>query len=452
MRIPASAHQPTGHRPKGRWSPPELPRIQQWVAEKVDEANQRNDLSLDPSLIAFQQLVNSNPAWKALSNDMFTQSSKYYDPTGVPAIQSFDEFLNVVNLLIKSSPPFYVKETPKTAMEMIGLPINTVLNWPMGTMAGHEFWLTPAINASFKEILNTWGSFLDSPASQASLKAWLSQESVAMIEDAANCGKEGPAFEEIFVCDPTAPYYGYPSWDDFFTRKFRDGIRPVECPDDAPPTLDCPDPTLVIANACESAPFKLATNVKMQDTFWLKSQPYSLDRMMNNNPLATQFVDGTVYQAFLSSKSYHRWHAPVSGSVVDIEKVPGTYFSENYFEGLAGNWRAADPAAPNNSQPYLSAVATRAIIWIQAKNPTIGLMAIVLIGMAEVSGCEFTVSVGDTIAKGQDIGMFHFGGSTHCLVFRKGVKLDFYNKPPWNMATEYNNRVNSALAIASACE
>ncbi|GKU06806.1 phosphatidylserine decarboxylase [Fusarium langsethiae] len=451
MRIPASA-QLTAHRPMGRWSPSELPKIQQWVATKVNEANQRDDLSLDSSLVAFQQLVNSNPAWKTLSNDMFTQSSKYYDPTGIPAIQSFDEFLNVVNLLIKSSPPFYIKETPETAMEMIGLPINTVLNWPMGTMAGHEFWLTPAINASFKEVLDTWGSFLSSPASQASLKGWLSKESVAIIEDTANCGKEGPTFDEIFVCDPAVPYYGYPSWDDFFTRKFRDGIRPVEYPDDAPPTLNCPDPTLVITNACESAPFKLATNVKLQDTFWLKSQPYSLDRMMNNNPLAIQFVDGTVYQAFLSSKSYHRWHAPVSGTVVDFEKVPGTYFSENYFEGLAGNWRAADPAAPNNSQPYLSAVATRAIIWIQAKNPTIGLMAIVFIGMAEVSGCEFTVSVGDNIAKGQDIGMFHFGGSTHCLVFRKGVKLDFCNKPPWNMATDYNNRVNSTLAIASACE
>ncbi|XEV07468.1 hypothetical protein FSHL1_012755 [Fusarium sambucinum] len=452
MRVPPQ--RTTGHRPMGKFAPSQRPRIQRWLAAKLDEANQRNDLPLDPSLITFQQLVNSNPTWRALSNDMFTQSSKHYDPIGVPAIQSFDEFLNVVNIFIKSSPPFYIKETPETAMDMIGLPINTVLDWPMGTMAGYDFWLIPAINASFRNVLDTWGSFLGSPASKATLNHWLSPESLVMIEDAANCGKKGPAFHEIFVCDPTAPYFGYASWDDFFTRKFRNGIRPVECPDDASPTLNCPDPTLVIVNACESAPFKLAGNVQLQDTFWLKSQPYSLDRMMNSNPLATQFIGGTVYQAFLSSKSYHRWHAPVSGSVVGIKKVPGTYFSENYFEGIAGagNWRSADPAAPNNSQPYLSAVATRAIIWIQAKNPTIGLMAIVLVGMAEVSGCEFTVSVGDVVTKGQDIGMFHFGGSTHCLVFRKGVKLEFCNAPPWNMATEYNNRVNSALAIASAGE
>ncbi|EYB23427.1 hypothetical protein FG05_11422 [Fusarium graminearum] len=451
MRIPATSRHTTGHRPMGKWSPYQRPKIQRWVAGKVNEAYQRN-LPLDPSLVVFQQLVNSNPTWKALADPMFTQSSKNYDPTGEPAIRSFEEFLNVVNVMIKSSPPFYVKETPETANEMLGLPINAIMDWPMGTMAGHEFWLTPEINASFKNVLNTWGSFLSSPASRDSLKGWLSEEALMKIEEAANCGKKGSTFDEIFVCDPTAPYYGYASWDDFFTRKFRDGIRPVECPDDATPTLTCPDPTLVIANACESAPLQVAENVKLQDTFWLKSQPYSLDRMMNNNPLASRFVGGTVYQAFLSSKSYHRWHAPVSGSVVGIEQVPGTYYSENYFEGLAGNWRAADPAAPNNSQAYLSAVATRAIIWIQAKNPTIGLMAIMFIGMAEVSACEFTVSIGDAVVKGQGIGMFHFGGSTHCLVFRKGVKLRFCNEPPWNMATEQNNRVNSALAIASACE
>jgi phosphatidylserine decarboxylase len=27
--------------------------------------------------------------------------------------------------------------------------------------------------------------------------------------------------------------------------------------------------------------------------------------------------------------------------------------------------------------------------------------------------------------KGAQIGMFHYGGSTHCLVFRPGVKLEF---------------------------
>ncbi|KAJ0307700.1 hypothetical protein Brms1b_009885 [Colletotrichum noveboracense] len=159
------------------------------------------------------------------------------------------------------------------------------------------------------------------------------------------------------------------------------------------------------------------------------------------------FVGGTVYQAFLSAKSYHRWHAPVSGKVVNIEQVPGTYYAENYFEGLAGNPNDPDPAAPNYSQPYISAVATRGIIYIEAENSKIGLMAIVFIGMAEVSSCEFTVKPGDAIQQGQRIGMFHFGGSSHCMVFRPGVEMTFEPPPKdWNMETEKNNKVNSLLA------
>jgi len=45
--------------------------------------------------------------------------------------------------------------------------------------------------------------------------------------------------------------------------------------------------------------------------------------------------------------------------------------------------------------------------------------------MAEVSTCEVTVEKGDTVKKGGQLGMFHFGGSTHVLLFRKGVNVIF---------------------------
>jgi len=47
----------------------------------------------------------------------------------------------------------------------------------------------------------------------------------------------------------------------------------------------------------------------------------------------------------------------------------------------------------------------------------------VFIGMDEVSSNEITVKEGDTIKKGDQLGMFHFGGSSHCLLFRKGVEV-----------------------------
>jgi phosphatidylserine decarboxylase len=84
-----------------------------------------------------------------------------------------------------------------------------------------------------------------------------------------------------------------------------------------------------------------------------------------------------------------------------------------------------DPAAPNDSQSFITAIATRALVFIQADNPDIGLMSFVAVGMAEVSTCEITVEPGQHIEKGEEMGMFHFGGSTHCLIFRPETKVTF---------------------------
>ncbi|KAF0323708.1 phosphatidylserine decarboxylase [Colletotrichum asianum] len=429
------------HRPLGFWPPGHRKRVLQWVASKAEEVKRADDVPLDPTLVAFQQVVNDTPFLKERANKMFTESSKHFDPTDRPAITNFNHFVHVVNSIITTGPPFYDKD--ETAMGLLGFPINAVLDWPMGTLSGVEFWLHSAANSSFKSVLNTWGSWLKSNKSQSGLKDWLSPDALGLLANAA-LGKD---FSSIFECDPSQPYYGFDSWDDFFTREFKEGQRPVFSPDFRPFADGDPDPSLFITNACESAPLQVAYNVQLFDNFWLKGQPYSLVNMLNNNSKASQFVGGTVYQAFLSAKSYHRWHAPVSGKVVNIEQVPGTYYAENYFEGLAGDPKDPDPAAPNYSQPYISAVATRGIIYIEAENSKIGLMAIVFIGMAEVSSCEFTVSPGDTIQKGQQIGMFHFGGSSHCMVFRPGVELTFEPPPKdWNMDTEKNNKVNSLLA------
>jgi phosphatidylserine decarboxylase len=238
-----------------------------------------------------------------------------------------------------------------------------------------------------------------------------------------------PDFEKEFKCDPSKPYHGFTSWDNFFTREFKEGLRPVASPgDDA-----------IIVNACESAPYKIATNVNRSDKFWIKSQPYSLMHMLANDEFTDKFVGGTIYQAFLSALSYHRWHSPVSGKIVKAYVKDGTYYSEALSEGF-------DPSGPNESQGYITEVATRAMIFIEADNPAIGLMCFMAVGMAEVSTCDITVKVGQHVTKGEELGMFHFGGSTHCLIFRPEVKLDFDlhgQKPGLNSS---NIEINSRIA------
>jgi phosphatidylserine decarboxylase len=181
-----------------------------------------------------------------------------------------------------------------------------------------------------------------------------------------------------------------------------------------------PDDDKVIVAACESTPYGISTDVQRRDRFWIKSQPYSLEDMLANDPSVEQFVGGTVYQAFLSATNYHRWHSPVAGTIVRAFIQDGTYYSEADSEG-------ADALEPTNSQSYFAHVATRAIIIIEADDPVIGLVAVVPIGMSEVSSCmiDEKVAPGYHVAKGEELGYFQFGGSTHCLVFRPGAIADF---------------------------
>lgn len=72
-------------------------------------------------------------------------------------------------------------------------------------------------------------------------------------------------------------------------------------------------------------------------------------------------------------------------------------------------------------------------------------MAMVYIGMDEVSTCEITALEGTKVEKGQDIGMFHFGGSSHCLVFRKGVNVVGFPK----IGKDENHAVRAELCRLS---
>jgi phosphatidylserine decarboxylase len=292
--------------------------------------------------------------------------------------------------------------------DLVGFPINAILDWPMGTAGGLTVFVNPKVNAQFKKMFDVWASFLTSPASRYVLTS-------------ANDGWFGPAasaampnFDETFVCNPELPYHGFTSWDNFFTRLFRPNVRPIAFPTN----------NSIVNNACESTVYAIATNVRQRDKFWLKGEPYSLSHMLYNDPLASQFTGGTVYQAFLSALNYHRWHSPVNGRVVKTVLVPGTYYAEAPSMGFT-NPDGPDSSGPNLSQGFITAVAARALVFIEAANPSIGLMCFIAVGMAEVSTCEITVKKGDVIKKGEQIGMFHFGGSTHCLVFRPQTKITF---------------------------
>ncbi len=383
----------------GQWQQSDQLFFDKWLAELVNGI-ESVEKPLLPVIQDFKELIEEDPELYMLFNQMFDQlpesTAFSKDPTGNPQIQNYQLMLQVLNRILTMAPEFN-----KTGL--VGFPINAVLDWPMGTPAGTTAFLNTKVNLQLKKILEQWAAFLGSADSRYVLndnpaRGWFGRDAKAAM----------PHFADDFICDPASPYYGFASWDDFFTRRFREGRRPVAEPDD----------DTVIVNACESAPYRLAKDVQLADRFWIKAQPYSLQHMMDMDPLAREFAGGTVYQAFLSALSYHRWHSPVSGKIVKTRLIDGSYYAEALSMGF-------DPAGPNNSQAYITQVASRALIFIEADNPDIGLMAVLFVGMAEVSSNEITVYEGQHVNKGDQLGMFHFGGSSHCLIFRPNVNLEF---------------------------
>jgi phosphatidylserine decarboxylase len=386
-------HANGGRRP-GAWLRCDQDGLEAWLAGFVQRTEAKRPTPLHPVIAEFRDLIDRDPLVRMYLTEMIAQvpESKPYREHHV---KSVEQMLCLINEVLTTAPSY--DETI-----LVGTPLNAILDWSMGTPAGFAAFRDDKINAMLRKILDAWCAFLSR------------RESLYVLNDSPR-GWKSPAARkalqiEDYQHDPEDEAWGFQSWNDFFTRRFKTGRRPIADPGN----------NKVIVSACESTPFKIATGVKRCDRFWIKGQPYSLQDMLAGDESVDEFVGGTVYQAFLNVFNYHRWHSPVTGTIKKAFVKRGTYFSEAESEGM-------DPAGPNLSQGYIAHVATRALVFIDCDDPLIGLMCVVLVGMAEVSSCVILPEIkpGHRVEKGDELGYFQYGGSTHCLVFRPGVIADF---------------------------
>jgi len=65
----------------------------------------------------------------------------------------------------------------------------------------------------------------------------------------------------------------------------------------------------------------------------------------------------------------------------------------------------------------LSVVSVRQVFIIKMNDGK--HVAVIEIGMTEVSSCQSTVIEGQRISQGDELGYFQFGGSSHAIIFDK---------------------------------
>jgi phosphatidylserine decarboxylase len=111
--------------------------------------------------------------------------------------------------------------------------------------------------------------------------------------------------------DPAA----YPTFNEFFTRALKDGVRPLA---DAP--FVCP---------VDGAISQFGAIAKDQ-IFQAKGHHYSTTALVGGDTkLAAQFDNGSFATIYLSPRDYHRIHMPCDGTLRRMIYVPGDLFSVN---------------------------------------------------------------------------------------------------------------------------
>ncbi|GCB05748.1 phosphatidylserine decarboxylase [Ralstonia sp. SET104] len=400
----------------GDWLPEGEAKLAAFRAELVAQALSRP--AKTPLVAAVRALANLIDSEPALRMHLACAIDEARDHGYELGYKDSAELLLAIDHTVTGAPRF-----SETAL--VVCPLNALLDWPMCMPSGYALFRDRRFNDALKVVLNGWSAFLTGPHSRAHLSThaphgWFSPEATRRIGMAQ------------FLCDPSQPYWGFSSWNDFFTRRFRAGMRPVAGENDSK----------LIVSACEAAPYNISHDARYEDAFWIKAQPYSLRDIFGpgKSHLAKHFAGGSVYQAFLSAYNYHRWHAPVAGTIRDTYHVDGTYYSCAESEG-------ADPEGLNDSQGYSAAMAARAVITIACDDPALGTVGCVFVGMAEVSSCMIDVTPGQKVRKGEELGFFQYGGSTYCLFFEPGVIEAFAVQPPFSHDTP-PMRVNAALARA----
>lgn len=219
----------------------------------------------------------------------------------------------------------------------------------------------------------------------------------------------------------------YASFNDFFTRALRPGLRPL-----ADAAALCP---------VDGAVSQLGP-IERDQIFQAKGHHYSTTALLGGDaPLAAQFQDGHFATIYLSPRDYHRIHMPCDGRLLRMEHVPGALFSVN----------------PTTARgvPGLFARNERVVCLFETP---LGPMALVLVG-ATIVGSMATVWHGQvnpprtgqprrwdyadqsiTLRQGEEMGRFLLG-STVVLLFVRGA-LQF--EPGWAAARPV--RLGEAMA------
>ena len=208
--------------------------------------------------------------------------------------------------------------------------------------------------------------------------------------------------------DYLVPNGGFKSFNQLFARNFKPGMCPVAAVADSRVIVSPADCT-----------FDGQWEIRIDSHVTVKNLHWRISELMEGSPYQHRFVNGIFMHAFLSPADYHRQHAPVGGTVLEARVIPGQVYLQVIPEPVPGDSDGKHTLKPvrefdaPDDAGYQFAQARGLIVL----DTPIGLVAVVPIGMCQVSSVIITAEPGVTVRKGEELSYFQFGGSDVIVLF-----------------------------------
>jgi phosphatidylserine decarboxylase len=201
----------------------------------------------------------------------------------------------------------------------------------------------------------------------------------------------------------------YPSLGDFFARKLRHGARTIEPAEDA------------IISPCDGVVAARGTAVD-GSLVQAKGRNYRLEELIADETWAATLRNGQYVTIYLSPRDYHRVHAPVSGTLLRYDYLPGALW----------------PVNPKVAARRDGLLARNERVVIRLNAGTLGHVAIVMVGAAGVGNMTLAhgpgsaslraaaerrrIELDQPVERGEELGAFRLG-STVVMIFPPDVAI-----------------------------
>lgn len=263
--------------------------------------------------------------------------------------------------------------------------------WLIDQPSGRKLQTFPEFARWMRDFADDWGLFLDEPESltQHSLRTFYQSPEYGMWQ---YVGYDKDWQEHGFI-----RHKAWLSFNQFFSREIKPGLRPVA-------GLTCDK----IVTAPADCTFKEKFPIDNDNEVTIKhTHKYKILDLLAGSPYREEFRGGMFMHNFLGPNDYHRFHAPVKGTVLECRAIQQKVYLD--VQIVDGQFTAPDGAGYEFTQ-------TRGLIIFDSP---IGMVAVLPIGMAQVSSVNMTAVEGAFLNKGDEFGYFQFGGSDIVLLFQK---------------------------------